>query len=111
MTMTVSVAQMRIARDLHSAEAALDDALLRQARLLETMITARRETGSEPFIGQEALLRLAKSQQAILDAGNEMARVHGRLRHIQSEVGGGDDCPPMAGTGLQETASHVAGAA
>lgn len=96
-TMTPTVAQLRITRDLHEAEAALDEALMRQANLLATMIGARRDTGAAPFTGHEALQRLVRSQQAMLDAGGELARVHGRLRQIAVEtLGGNDTCPPSA---------------
>ncbi len=95
--MTTTVAQLRITRDLEHAEAALDEALIRQANLLATMVGARRETGVAPFMGQEALMRLVKTQQATVDAGGELARVHGRLRQIAVETGGGNDaCPPNA---------------
>jgi hypothetical protein len=95
--MPLTVAHMRIARDLHQAEAALDEALVRQAQLLQTMVGARRDTGVAPFLGQEALMRLVKSQQAMLDAGGELARVHGRLTTIAVETcGGNDECPPRA---------------
>lgn len=98
--MNPNVAQRRITRDLHEAEAALDTALLTQSRLLSTMVSARRETGSAPFLGQEALMRLVKSQQAMVDAGGELARVHGRLSTIAIDVLGpemvGDPCPTQA---------------
>ncbi len=95
--MPLAVAHLRIARDLHHAEAALDEALVRQAQLLTTMVGARRDTGVSPFLGQEALMRLVKSQQATLDAGGELARVHGRLSMIAVETcGGNDKCPPAA---------------
>lgn len=95
--MPLAVAQLRIARDLHQAEAALDEALVRQAQLLQTMVSARRETGVAPFLGQDALMRLLKSQQVLLDAGGELARVHGRLSTISVETCGGNDaCPPSA---------------
>ena len=94
MSMTVPVAQMRIARDINEAEKALAEALLRHSSLFTTMVSARREPGSEPFVGQEALLRLAKSQQALLQAGGDLARVHGKLLDIQKEVAGDDSCPP-----------------
>lgn len=95
--MPLSVAHLRIARDLHQAEAALDEALMRQAKLLATMIGARRETGVSPFLGQDALMRLVKSQAAMVDAGGELARVHGRLSTIAVEhCGGNDKCPPAA---------------
>jgi hypothetical protein len=91
--MTTNVAQQRISRDLLEAEAALDEALLRQSRLLATMVNARRETGSPPFTGQDALMRLLRSQQAMVNAGGELARVHGRLSDIAVAVGGDDPCP------------------
>ena len=58
------------------------------------MVSARRETGSDPFAGHEALLRLAKSQQALLEAGGNLARVHGSLLHIGREMGVAEECPP-----------------
>ena len=95
MTMTVPVAQLRIARDIRQAEDALNEALLRQSSLFTTMVSARRETGIDPFVGHEALLRLVKSQQALLDAGGNLARVHGSLLDVQREMGAGDDCPEV----------------
>jgi hypothetical protein len=94
MSMTVPVAQLRIARDISEAEKALDEALIRQSSLFTTMVSARRETGSDPFAGHEALLRLAKSQQALLEAGGNLARVHGSLLDVQKELCGADECPP-----------------
>ncbi len=86
---------MRISRDITGAETALNEALLKQAELFTTMVTARQETGVSPFIGQDALMRLAKSQQALLTAGGDLARVHGRLLDINHEVTGvmADECP------------------
>ena len=78
---------LRITRDLHDAEAALDEALIRQANLLATMVRARRETPVGPFTGQDALLRLAASQKELLDVGREMGS------------GLVDDCPPTGSLG------------
>ncbi|MFN3457085.1 MAG: hypothetical protein ACK4UL_04600 [Novosphingobium meiothermophilum] len=91
----MTVHGLRITRDLHDAEAALDEALIRQANLLATMVRARRETAVGPFTGQEALLRLAASQKAVLEASGELARVHGKLLAVGQEVRSGlvDDCP------------------
>lgn len=96
MTMTTDVARLRIARKIQATEAALDQALTLQSELFATMIEARRETGSGPAIGQDTLLRLAKVQQTLLDAGGDLARVHGRLLEIAVEKGSNDDCPPTA---------------
>jgi hypothetical protein len=106
--MTASVAQQRITRDLHQAEHALDEALLRQARLLSTMIEARRETGVAPYMGQDALMRLVRSQAAMLNAGGEMARVHGRLNDLAVETGVANDPKPTPAFGLSDNAEEAA---
>jgi len=93
---------MRIARDINAAEQALDEALIKHSSLFTTMVSARRETGSAPFTGHEALLRLAKAQQALLEAGGNRARVHGSLLDVQKEVCGADECAPDGPTGQLE---------
>jgi len=109
MTMSKPVAQMRIANNLRNVEDAIDEALIRQSELLATMIKARRETGSDPALGHEALLRLVKSQQTVLSAGGELARVHGAMLKIQHDVLGYEDCPdkvqPMGASGAERTAA------
>ena len=93
--MNKTVAELRVARELHAAEAAINEALIKQSSLFTTLVTARRDTGAPASMGQDALLRLAKSQQAMLTAGGDMARVHQRMLAIGREVGIGiwDDCP------------------
>lgn len=105
----VAVHGLRITRDLHEAEAALDEVLIRQANLLATMVRARREASVGPFTGQEALLRLAASQKAVLHASGELARVHGKLLDVGREVGSGmvDDCPPKGATVSAELPAGV----
>jgi uncharacterized protein with PhoU and TrkA domain len=95
MGMTAHVAQARIARELVEAEQAIDEALIRQSQLFTSLVTARRDLGMASTYGQDALLRLAKSQQAMLDAGGDLARVHGRMLKIGEEVTGdlASDCP------------------
>lgn len=94
MTMPIPVARIRITREMNEAELALNDALLRQAILFTTLVGARRDTGMDQFSGQDALMRLTKSQQSLLSAGGDLARVHGRLLEIDRETGGtADDCP------------------
>ena len=102
MTMSVSVAQMRIARELQAAELALDEALLKQSSLMATLISARREAGKSAFEGQAELMRLVKSQSSLLTAGGDLARVHGGLLDIGRERSDGviHDCPPNEPTGF-----------
>lgn len=104
-----AVHSLRITRDLHDAEAALDEALIRQANLLATMVRARRETAVGPFTGHDALLRLAASQKAVHDASGELARVHGKLLDIGRETGTIiDECPPAGSTGQAVRAEALA---
>ena len=94
MTITKAVADVRIAREMQDAEQALNDALLKQSSLFTSMLMARRDTQVDQFIGQDALLRLSRSQQSMLSAGGDLARVHSRLLEINREVGAGlDKCP------------------
>lgn len=106
--MTKSVAQIRIARELAEAEASLNEALLKQSNLFSTMLIARRETGTAASLGQDALMRLAKSQQTLLNAGGDLARVHGRLLEIGKDLNVirmEEDCPEVPKpTGLAEAA-------
>ena len=108
MSMSLDVAQMRIARELRDAEHALDDALLRQPSLLSSIISARRETDVEPFTAQEALMRLAKSQQTLLTAGGDLARVHGGLLSTAIEHGILHDCPKDREMGIADAADEAA---
>ena len=99
MAMNKEVAQVRLTREVRDAETALNEALLRQSQLMSTMLAARRDTGTGAFTGQDALMRLTRSQQALVSAGSDLARVHGRLAEIGHEVGALDDifCPPEHG--------------
>ena len=103
MTMTTENARVRISRELLAAETALNDALLKQSELFVSLLTARRETEAAHFEGQDALMRLSRSQQSLHGAGGDLARVHGRLKEINTEKGGpASDCPddwkaPMKG--------------
>jgi len=106
--MTTSVAKQRITRDLRDAEHALDEALLRQSQLLSTMVHARRETGVAPYMGQDALMRLVRSQAAMLNAGGELARVHGRLNDISVITGEGNDPKPTPAFGLSDSEAEAA---
>ena len=105
----ITIQGLRITRDLHEAEAAIDEALIRQANLLATMVRARREASVGAFTGQEALLRLVASQKSMLDASNEIARVHGKLLDVGRESGSFlvDDCPER-GVLPVETAASLA---
>jgi hypothetical protein len=100
MTMTVATAAARIGREIPEAECSLDDALLASARLMQSMILARRADGVEAHAGQSTLMRLMKSQQSIVAAANDMFRVHRELLTLGHEVKAMSDengsCPKRA---------------
>lgn len=91
--MEIEVARLRIAKEVHAAEKALNDAMIAQSTLFGQLLTARKETGSDPFLGHEQLLRLAKSQQALLSSSGDLSRLHGGLLKVQEEVAGPRECP------------------
>lgn len=94
MAMNVEIAQVRISRELNAAETALNEALLRQSELLVSLLLARRDTSPNQFEGQDALMRLSRSQQSLISAGGDLARLHRRLLEIVVEKGGpASDCP------------------
>lgn len=94
MAISMPAAQVRIARQIVDAETALNEALIRQSELFTTLVSVRSEVEVGKFTGQDALMRLTKSQQSLLTAGNDLARVHGRLSGIAQETGQfADPCP------------------
>lgn len=86
MSITISAATARIARQLPEAELSLDSALLASARLMESMLIARQADGVEVYTGQTALMRLAKAQRTLIESQNDMIRVHQELRGIGRQV-------------------------
>lgn len=118
MSMNRTVAKVRITRELQEAEARLEEALLSQSSLFSTLITARRDTGGNPFLGQDILLRLVRSQQSLLGAGNDLARVHCKLLDLDNggSAQGSDGetvqriepCPPPAGLQIDRVRSNAA---
>lgn len=114
MSMTPNIAQIRISRELAEAEVSLNDALLKQAQLMATMVAARQASGGSVSLGQDALLRLVKSQQTLLSAGGDLARVHQRLLEIGKDmdlIHAADDCPEGAPTRPSGTVEPLRNAA
>jgi len=93
MSMTIASASARIGRHLPEAELSLDNALIASTRLMESMLLARQADGVTAFTGQEAIMRLAKSQRSLLDASSDMIRIHGELLKIGRDVRAGFDEP------------------
>lgn len=112
MSMTLNAATARISRQLPEAELSLDTALLASTRLMESMLLARQVEGLQVFTGQNALMRLAKTQRSLIESQNDMIRVHRELLDTGREVKAiGDDagnCPNRAGLVEAEPARRQA---
>lgn len=94
MPLPQKISHIRITRQIADAETALNEALIKQSMLFTTLVSARGDAEVGQFTGQDALMRLTKSQQSLLTAGNDLARVHGRLREIAQETGQAvEGCP------------------
>ncbi|MEW6576452.1 MAG: hypothetical protein AB1408_08895 [Pseudomonadota bacterium] len=98
-------AAQRITTELHEAEFAIDEAIVKLARLAATLPAARIETRMSAIVGQEAV---AKVTQAVAAAGHVrqmIAEAHEALGETQKQVGLG---ARMFGAGLNKppAASH-----
>lgn len=94
MAMQKGSAAIRIAREIRVAESALNAALTSQSQLFTSLVTTRDQLAQDLLIGQDALMRLVKAQLSLVQSGNDLARVHGKLLEINREVGGAaEDCP------------------
>lgn len=93
------VAAQRIASELHDAEFAIDDAIVKIARLAATLPTVRIETNMSAIVGQDAV---AKVTQAVAAAGQVrqiITDAHQALGETQRQVGLG---ARMFGAGLNK---------
>lgn len=99
MSMSVNVAAMRLAREVPSAELAIDAALLATTNVLQTMLSARSEGLVPAHAGQVALAKLIQSQKSLMEASNDFLRVHRELAALGREMMVSDDdyCPPIKG--------------
>jgi hypothetical protein len=98
-------AAQRIAADLHAAENAIDDAIVKIAKLAATLPMARMETKMSAIVGQDAV---GKVTQAIAAAGSVrqmLADAHIALGETQKQVGLG---ARMFGAGMNKPPSNSA---
>ena len=100
--MAVEISAIRIARELRDTEFKLDDALLASAKLMQTMITARKHPDVEVHTGQKALIRLVRAQQSIIDGTSDMFRVHDEMLSVNRELSIMDEDNLTSGSGLSE---------
>lgn len=73
---------VRVARDVHSAEHAVDTAILEVNKMIATMVESRAEAGFAAEVGQDALeagvgsmVSLASARQGVILAHSALAQV------------------------------------
>ena len=75
MPQTIPVMAARLQRDVPTAEAKVDDAIIALSSLMTSMVTARRESGAPAKTGQATILRLAKAQMSLVDVSSDVLRI------------------------------------
>jgi len=90
----------RLQNDVPAAERTIDDALIAVSSLMTSAVAARRDIGGvAPARSHATIRRIAKVQNALIDASGDVMRVHGELVDIGRETAGYDlhECPNVAG--------------
>ena len=98
---------LAIGKAVPATEAAIDHALLAIANLTSTLVSARLETSVAPSTGQQMLIRLVKAQSNLLTVSNDVLRVHGELRKVQTEYCFPDVVPGCPKEGKIQGAKHL----
>ena len=111
MSLDLTTATARIARELGESEVAIADALAKTTALLHSAAMAGRDVHGAPELeSQRALLRLQKIVGGLIEARGEAARVHDQLRKIAVETGAGEEptCPDKSFTSAEHVATIAA---
>lgn len=95
-------AAKKIATELHQAEDAIDETMIRIANLAATLPTARRDTNMSAIVGQEALSKVAHALAAAGEVRQLLTDAHLALTVTQKQVGLGTR---MFGAGVKPPAS------
>lgn len=97
-------AAQRIAADLHDAENAIDDAIVKIATLAVTLPTSRIETRMSAIVGQDAVAKVTEAVAAAGQVRQMLADAHHALSVTQKQVGLG---ARMFGAGMEKPAGTV----
>ncbi len=95
-------AAYRIAADLHAAENAIDDAIVKIAQLAVTLPTARIETRMSAIVGQDAVAKVTEAVAAAGQVRQMLTDAHHALSDTQQQVGLG---ARMFGAGVEKPKS------
>jgi dGTP triphosphohydrolase len=97
-------AAKKIATELHRAEDAIDETMIRIAHLAATLPTARRETNMSAIVGQEAMAKIANALAAAGEVRQLLTDAHMALTVTQKEVGLG---ARMFGAGVKPPSARL----
>ena len=97
-------AAQRIAADLHDAENAIDDAIVKIATLAVTLPTSRIETRMSAIVGQDAVAKVTEAVAAAGQVRQMLADAHHALSVTQKQVGLG---ARMFGAGMEKPTGTV----
>jgi len=109
-------AAKKIASELHQAEDAIDETMIRIAQLAATLPAARREINMSAIVGQDAMAKVAHALAAAGEVRQLLTDAHLALTATQKQVGlgtrmfGAGVKPPASAT-LVEEGSNDAGRA
>ena len=95
-------AARKIASDLHQAEDAIDETMIRIAQLAAALPAARRDTNMSAIVGQEAMAKVANALAAAGEVRQLLTDAHLALTATQKQVGLGTR---MFGAGVKPPAS------
>ena len=111
MSLTLPAAAARLRREVTTAEAAFDAALLASSAIQQTIVTSRRELELPAHTGQQALIRLSRAVQGQITTANDIFRAHEELHRIAKQelmVSGEEDKPEGFLVQDETAVSHAA---
>lgn len=94
-------AAKKIAADLHQAEDAIDETMIRIAQLAATLPTVRRDINMSAIVGQEAMAKVAHALAAAGEVRQLLTDAHISLTATQKQIGLG---ARMFGAGVKPPA-------
>ncbi|MBN8842336.1 MAG: hypothetical protein J0H88_03730 [Sphingomonadales bacterium] len=110
-------AAKKIASELHQAEDAIDETMIRIANLAATLPTARRDINMSAIVGQEAMAKVAHALAAAGEVRQLLTDAHISLTETQKQIGlgtrmfGAGVKPPASASLVEDGGNDIGGAA
>ena len=108
MSLTLPAAAARLRREVTTAEAAFDAALIASSAIQQTIVTSRRELELPAHTGQQALIRMQRAQAQLVAAQNDLLRAHDELTRIGVTMMPEEPYKPSSGLSDDEPAHRDA---